>query len=208
MTLDEFIEMANHKKQKKLPLRQELEQRIAKKIQIWHYQNLGDKPKMVIGRLFDNKLTIIIEDSLTPIEKYLIQEGEEALVEEIRLKLVKTAKKQWKRLIEELLLNVRVVDLISEGTVTTNRLGIVFILDRHPQLASLDKGFVIQEELTRREQDVLDLVAEGCTNQEISERLFITVGTVKSHVRSIIGKLGVVDRTQAAVIALRSGLVD
>jgi DNA-binding NarL/FixJ family response regulator len=48
----------------------------------------------------------------------------------------------------------------------------------------------------------------GCNNAAISEKLFITVGTVKTHVRSILNKLSVEDRTQAAVIALRTGLVE
>lgn len=61
--------------------------------------------------------------------------------------------------------------------------------------------------LTERELEVLELIVGGCSNAEISEKLYVTVGTVKTHVRSILNKLCVEDRTQAAVRALRSGLV-
>ncbi len=61
--------------------------------------------------------------------------------------------------------------------------------------------------LTERELEILELIVAGCSNAEIAERSYITVGTVKTHVRSILNKLGVDDRTKAAVRALRSGLV-
>lgn len=61
--------------------------------------------------------------------------------------------------------------------------------------------------LTDRELEILELIVEGCSNAEIAERSYITVGTVKTHVRSILNKLGVDDRTKAAVRALRAGLV-
>lgn len=57
--------------------------------------------------------------------------------------------------------------------------------------------------LTPREQDVVGLVAEGLTNKEIGRRLAISPATVKAHVERIIGKLGVADRTQAAVLAVQ-----
>lgn len=61
--------------------------------------------------------------------------------------------------------------------------------------------------LTQRELEVLQLIVDGCSNADIAEKLFITVGTVKTHVRNILNKLCADDRTQAAVRALRSGLV-
>lgn len=63
------------------------------------------------------------------------------------------------------------------------------------------------ERLTQREGEVLALVVEGLTNREIAARLRISVGTAKIHVEHIIAKLGVSDRTQAAVCAVRHGLV-
>ncbi|MCU0570700.1 MAG: response regulator transcription factor [Oculatellaceae cyanobacterium Prado106] len=61
--------------------------------------------------------------------------------------------------------------------------------------------------LTERELEVLELIVAGYSNASISEKLYITVGTVKTHVRNILNKLSVDDRTQAAVRALRAGLI-
>ena len=61
--------------------------------------------------------------------------------------------------------------------------------------------------LTDRELEVLELIVAGCSNAEISKKLYITVGTVKTHVCHILNKLCADDRTQAAVRALRAGLV-
>lgn len=61
--------------------------------------------------------------------------------------------------------------------------------------------------LTERELEVLELIVEGYSNAAIADKLYITVGTVKTHVRNILNKLCADDRTQAAVRALRSGLV-
>jgi DNA-binding NarL/FixJ family response regulator len=61
--------------------------------------------------------------------------------------------------------------------------------------------------VTDREREVLELMVAGCTNVVIADRLFITVGTVKTHVRNILAKLCADDRTEAAVRALRSGII-
>jgi DNA-binding NarL/FixJ family response regulator len=62
-------------------------------------------------------------------------------------------------------------------------------------------------DLTEREMEVLEKIVEGKSNKEIAEDLFITIHTVKAHVCNVIQKLAVDDRTQAAVKALRDGLV-
>lgn len=61
--------------------------------------------------------------------------------------------------------------------------------------------------LTDRELEVLTLVVEGLSNQEIAERLILSTETIKTHMRHLMEKLSVSDRTQAAVKALRTGLV-
>jgi DNA-binding NarL/FixJ family response regulator len=63
------------------------------------------------------------------------------------------------------------------------------------------------EPLTERELEVLRLLALGCSNPEIAQRLHLATGTVRNYVSAIFQKLGVDDRTQAAVIALQRGLV-
>lgn len=62
-------------------------------------------------------------------------------------------------------------------------------------------------QLTEREREILALLARGASNREISESLYIAGGTVKNHLSNILGKLGVRDRTQAALKARELGLV-
>jgi DNA-binding NarL/FixJ family response regulator len=65
----------------------------------------------------------------------------------------------------------------------------------------------LASDLSEREREVLKLLAQGLTNAEISERLYLTKGTVRNYVSAILEKLGVEDRTQAALAAIRYGLV-
>jgi DNA-binding NarL/FixJ family response regulator len=64
-----------------------------------------------------------------------------------------------------------------------------------------------QDELSARELEVLKLIVEGMSNKEIASALAITESTVKNHVNSVLSKLKVKDRTQAATTALRRGIV-
>ena len=61
--------------------------------------------------------------------------------------------------------------------------------------------------LSSREREVLKLIADGCSNQEIADQLYLSLGTVKSYVRMILNKLSVDDRIQAAAKAVREGLI-
>ena len=71
----------------------------------------------------------------------------------------------------------------------------------HPESA-------IIAELSERERDVLRLLARGLSNADIAARLYLSEGTVRNYVSSIFTKLEVTDRTQAAVLAIRYGVVD
>jgi DNA-binding NarL/FixJ family response regulator len=79
--------------------------------------------------------------------------------------------------------------------------------DPKPEQNGRAKGKSSLELLSAREREVLGLVARGCTNDQIARRLFISVSTVKKHVRNVICKLGVSDRTQAAVRAVELGVL-
>jgi two-component system, NarL family, response regulator LiaR len=66
----------------------------------------------------------------------------------------------------------------------------------------------LHEELTAREMEILLLMAEGKSNQEIADQLFIALKTVKTHVSNILSKLQVQDRTQAVIYAFKHSLVE
>jgi two-component system NarL family response regulator len=67
---------------------------------------------------------------------------------------------------------------------------------------------VTGQELTERELSVLERIVAGRANKEISTDLFISEATVKTHINRLLGKLGVTDRTQAATVAIKRGLVN
>ena len=71
-----------------------------------------------------------------------------------------------------------------------------------------DQDTTLAVDLSERELGVLKLLAQGWTNAEIAEQLYLTRGTVRNYVSSILSKLDVDDRTQAAILAIRHGLVD
>jgi DNA-binding NarL/FixJ family response regulator len=89
--------------------------------------------------------------------------------------------------------------------VLTRRLVERFALARTP--APDDLQALLLAGLTDREAELLRLLAEGLTNAEISERLYISLHTTKSHVASVLAKLGARDRTQAVVFAYETGFV-
>ena len=104
-------------------------------------------------------------------------------------------------------------DVAAQELISTIRRvmeGNVFI---HPRVASRVVKELTSERksydsrLTRREKDILDLVVKGNSNKEIAGLLYISEKTVKNHLTNIFRKLSVKDRTQAAVYALKNGLV-
>lgn len=64
-----------------------------------------------------------------------------------------------------------------------------------------------QQQLSPRELEILKLIAQGYSNQEIANQLYLSLGTVKSYVRMLLNKLSVDDRVQAAALAVREGLI-
>lgn len=76
-----------------------------------------------------------------------------------------------------------------------------------PASTSPNLSETLENPLTKREQEILALVANGKSNQEIAENLYITPGTVRVHVHAILQKLEVRDRTQAAIMAIQKRLI-
>ncbi|AFZ24850.1 response regulator containing a CheY-like receiver domain and an HTH DNA-binding domain [Cylindrospermum stagnale PCC 7417] len=76
-----------------------------------------------------------------------------------------------------------------------------------PALLPTKTAEPLENPLTKREQEILALVAGGKSNQEIAKILYIAPGTVRVHVHAILNKLEVRDRTQAAILAIQKGLV-
>ena len=144
------------------------------------------------------------------IEARLKELGEEALMERFRpffdAFFEHTEPSDW--------IEAQTFDYVSDALVSDFADVLVPLMDRvsgelvRRALGDREsqEGFAL-DELTPREQEVLQLMLAGKSNQEIAHDLFIVEGTVKSHVNSILAKLGVTDRTQAVTTALKRGLV-
>ncbi len=78
---------------------------------------------------------------------------------------------------------------------------------QQPPGGSTDAEFTALTDLSKRELEVLELIANGLSNFDIGNQLFISEKTVKSHVSNILSKLHLADRTQAAVFAWRKGII-
>jgi DNA-binding NarL/FixJ family response regulator len=108
---------------------------------------------------------------------------------------------------DDLIAGIKVVaagDALLSPSVT-RRLVREFIKQPAPQADSGASARLSQ--LTERELEVLQLVAVGLSNGEIADRLYVSEGTVKTHVRRVFAKLDVRDRTQAVIFAFNAGLV-
>jgi DNA-binding NarL/FixJ family response regulator len=95
-------------------------------------------------------------------------------------------------------------DIWIDASIARHLLGILTPLAKQPEnTEDKSKRFSLSD----RETNVLALIVNGKTNQEIASNLYVSIDTVKSHLKSIMDKLSVSDRTQAAVKAVREGLV-
>ncbi|MFE4258479.1 response regulator [Streptomyces sp. NPDC056883] len=74
-------------------------------------------------------------------------------------------------------------------------------------IAGLAAGLPVPDTLTPRETEVLRLISAGATNKEIASRLYLSEGTVKNHISRVLTRLGLRDRTQAALYARDNGLI-
>lgn len=115
------------------PTRGQLERNLSQRIQSFYANQLGHRPTKVTCQLFDAKLAIVIEDSVTLPEKLLINQGQEELAEQVRSGLDEAIEPQLKQLIEEIL-EIKVLDLLSDVTLNTGRGGIIAVLSDTPSV--------------------------------------------------------------------------
>ena len=97
---------------------------------------------------------------------------------------------------------VDAIRAVAGGGIYADQLGVNAL-----RATSRGEGPPPQEALSQREEEVLQLVTRGYSNKEMAEALFVSAETIKTHVTNILGKLQARDRTHAAVIGMRLGLV-
>ena len=107
---------------------------------------------------------------------------------------------------------IRVIESVNEGAAwldpaVANTILKSIIKNKTSKLSEEVEENKERIQLTDRELDVLRLIVDGYSNQEISEKLFVSIHTAKAHVCNILQKLSVDDRTQAAIKALKDGIV-
>ena len=116
-----------------LHTRGQLERKLSQEIQSLYRHHLGHQPSKVICQLFDAKLAIIIEDSITNAEQILIEEGNNKLAQEVRSNLDRAIQPELKQLIKKVA-EVEIIDLLSDATLDTGRTGIIAVLNNTPKV--------------------------------------------------------------------------
>ncbi|HHP7232292.1 MAG TPA: DUF2294 domain-containing protein [Xenococcaceae cyanobacterium] len=116
-----------------LPTRGQLERQLSQETQAFYRRQLGHRSSKVTCQLFDQKLAVIIEDSVTNAEQILVEEGKTDLAEKVRSNLDDAIQPRLKQLIEEII-QVEVIDLLSDATLNTGRTGIIAILNGTPEV--------------------------------------------------------------------------
>jgi uncharacterized protein YbcI len=115
------------------PTRGQIERTLSQRIQALYRTQLEHQPSRVICQIFDGKIAIILEDSITQPEQLLVENGQEELAEQVRSKLDDALEPQLKALIEEVV-GVAVVDLLTDAKLETGRTATIVILADLPQI--------------------------------------------------------------------------
>lgn len=116
--------------------RGQAERSISQQIQAVYRHQLGHLPGKVTCQIFDAQVAIIIEDAVTSPEQLLAEEGRTDLAAQVRTDLDRAIRPYLKLVIEKVL-NVNVLDLMSDSTLETGRSGIIAVLEMPPQLRSV-----------------------------------------------------------------------
>lgn len=117
----------------KPPTQAQAERDLSHRIQALYRDQLGHRPGRVKCQLLEEKLVIVIDDSITKPEQILTQEGQLALAAQVRSQLDEALHVQLKVIIEEVLA-VPVLDLLSDATLETGRTGMIAILTSFPNV--------------------------------------------------------------------------
>lgn len=118
------------------PTRGQIERTLSQRIQALYRNQLEHQPSRVSCQIFDEKVAIILEDSITQPEQLLVNSGQEDLAQEVRSEIDEALKPQIKDLIEEIV-GVPVVDLLSNAKLDTGRTATVAILAETPKLRNM-----------------------------------------------------------------------
>lgn len=116
-----------------MPTRGQLERTLAQRIQALYRTQLGHQPSRVICQIFDGRIAIILENSITVPEQALLNQGKHDLAEQVRAGLEAMLDGQLRQLIQEVV-GVMVIDLLTDATLETGRTGTIAILEASPQV--------------------------------------------------------------------------
>ncbi|WP_250124394.1 DUF2294 domain-containing protein [Chroococcidiopsis sp. CCMEE 29] len=115
------------------PTRGQIERTLSQRIQTLYRTQLEHQPSRVVCQLFDEKIAIVLEDSITQPEQLLVSSGQEELAEQVRTELDEALQPQLKALIEEVV-GVAVIDILSNAKLETGRTATVIILADLPRV--------------------------------------------------------------------------
>lgn len=113
--------------------RGQLERTLSQRIQLLYRTFLGHQPSKVSCQLIDEKITIVIENSVTQPEQLLLEEGHRSLAEQVREDLNHLIEPRMRELIESVV-GTSVLDFLSDATLETGRTGVIAILQHPPEL--------------------------------------------------------------------------
>jgi DNA-binding NarL/FixJ family response regulator len=176
----------------------ELTQRLKQDLQV---QAKGSKPKVLMLTLRDDK-AVVLAAFAAGADSYCVKDS----VNSDNLLKVLQATHEGHAWIDPMIARI-VLEHSRSAQLKTNSVNQLNKVTINTVPAG-DKQIIEADPLTGRQLEILELIVAGYSNKEIAKQLYITVGTAKTHIRNILNKLCADDRTQAAVRALRAGLVE
>ncbi|MFE4107306.1 DUF2294 domain-containing protein [Almyronema epifaneia] len=115
----------------------QLERDLSQKLQALYRNRLGHRIGKVTCQMFEQKLAIVLEDSLTLPEQLIVEDGSTELADEVHGKIERLLQPEIRELIEEIFA-VKVLDLLSDAKLDTGRTGMIAVLDKIPEVRNPD----------------------------------------------------------------------